>query len=58
MTITHPAFREVTAALWAQDVIPDHRNPNGIRLGLSPLSTTFAEVRLAVEAIRAELAWR
>ncbi|WIB63197.1 aminotransferase class V-fold PLP-dependent enzyme [Curtobacterium sp. MCBD17_040] len=58
VTITHPAFREVTAALWAQDVIPDHRNPNGIRLGLSPLSTTFAEVRLAVEAIRAELAWR
>ena len=40
------------AVLWEQDVIPDFRNPDGIRLGLSPLSTTFTEVRVGVEAIR------
>jgi len=36
-------------------VIPDFRRPNGIRLGLSPLSTSFDEVRVGVAAI-AELA--
>ncbi len=55
ITIDHPSFREVTAALWAKGVIPDFRNPDGIRLGLSPLSTGFAEVWLGVEAIRQEL---
>jgi kynureninase len=51
VTISHPSFKAVTAQLWQNDVIPDFRNPDGIRLGLSPLSTTFAEVRAAVEAI-------
>jgi len=51
VTISHPSFKAVTARLWQDDVIPDFRNPDGIRLGLSPLSTTFAEVRAAVEAI-------
>ena len=30
--------------LWERGVIPDFRRPDGIRLGLSPLSTSFAEV--------------
>ena len=55
VTITHPQFRAVTETLWSQDVIPDFRNPDGIRLGLSPLSTSFAELRVGVEAIRAAL---
>ena len=55
VTIDHPAFREVTAQLWEQGIIPDFRNPNGIRLGLSPLSTSFAELWLGVDAIRAAL---
>jgi len=55
VTITHPHFRAVTETLWSQDVIPDFRNPDGIRLGLSPLSTSFAELRVGVEAIRAAL---
>jgi kynureninase len=25
-------------------VIPDYRDPHGLRIGLSPLSTSFAEV--------------
>ncbi|WP_330257022.1 aminotransferase class V-fold PLP-dependent enzyme [Nocardia sp. NBC_00565] len=56
VTIDHPRFREITARLWQRGVIPDFRPPQGIRLGLSPLSTTFGEVFAGVSAIRDELA--
>jgi kynureninase len=56
VTIRHPSFKAVTETLWAHDVVPDFRNPDGLRLGLSPLSTTFEEVRLGVETIREALA--
>ena len=49
-------MREVTAALWQRDVIPDYREPDGLRIGLSPLSTSFAEVERGIAAIRNELA--
>lgn len=55
ITVDHPAFREVTAALWEKEVIPDFRAPQGIRIGLSPLSTDFAEVHRGMDAIRALL---
>lgn len=55
VTICHPDFRAVTARLWAEDVLPDFRNPDGIRLGLSPLSTGYAEVLDAIAAIRMHL---
>jgi kynureninase len=55
ITVDHPAFAAVTAALWEQGVIPDFRPPDGIRIGLSPLSTSFAEVERGVEAIAREL---
>ncbi len=55
VTLNHPAMREVTAVLWEQDVIPDYRDPGGLRLGLSPLSTSFAEVERGVESVRAAL---
>ncbi|MFS3128055.1 kynureninase [Nocardioides sp. Bht2] len=42
--LRHSRMREVTAALWERDVIPDFREPDGLRIGLSPLSTSFAEV--------------
>ena len=48
ITVDHPAFRDVTAELWEQDVIPDFRAPQGIRIGLSPLSTCFDEVRRGI----------
>lgn len=51
VTLSHARMREVTAALWERDVIPDFRNPDGLRIGLSPLSTSFAEVERGVEAI-------
>ena len=45
VTLNHPLMREATAVLWERDVIPDYRDPHGLRIGLSPLSTSFAEVR-------------
>ena len=51
VTFDHPAFEALMPGLWKRGVIPDFRRPNGIRLGLSPLSTSFAEVALGVEAI-------
>ncbi len=45
-------MREVTAALWERDVIPDYRDPHGLRLGLSPLSTSYDEVEHGLLAVR------
>lgn len=53
VTLSHPAMREVTARLWAQDVIPDYRDPGGLRIGLSPLSTSFAETLAGLRAVEA-----
>jgi kynureninase len=52
ITVDHPSFREVTAGLWDKDVIPDFRAPAGIRIGLSPLSTGFAELHRGMAAVR------
>ncbi|MEJ1923458.1 aminotransferase class V-fold PLP-dependent enzyme [Microbacterium sp. KHB019] len=52
VTIGHPDFAEVTKTLWADGVIPDFRFPDGIRLGLSPLSTSHEEVLSGVLAVR------
>ena len=56
VTLAHPRMREVTATLWAQDVIPDYRDPGGLRIGLSPLTTSFAETVLGMEAVATTLA--
>ncbi len=53
VTLSHPAMRAVTARLWAQDVIPDYRDPGGLRIGLSPLSTSFAETLAGLRAVEA-----
>ncbi|WKV16549.1 aminotransferase class V-fold PLP-dependent enzyme [Janibacter limosus] len=55
VTPAHPRFREVYRELWAQHVVPDFREPDGIRLGLSPLSTSYAEVAEALVRIEALL---
>ena len=55
VTVRHPDMEAVTARLWERDVIPDYRDPGGLRLGLSPLSTSYAEVAAGVEAVRDEL---
>jgi kynureninase len=55
VTVSHPTFESVVDRLWERGVIPDFRFPDGIRIGLSPLSTTFAEVEAGVLAIAEEL---
>ncbi len=52
VTLNHPLMREVTSALWERDVIPDYRDPGGLRIGLSPLSTSFEEVDRGLELVR------
>jgi len=51
VTLDHPSFEAMMPLLWQRGVIPDFRRPTGIRLGLSPLSTSFAEVELGVRTI-------
>jgi kynureninase len=40
LTLDHPGFRTLLPGLWEAGVIPDFRAPQGLRLGLSPLSTS------------------
>jgi len=56
VTLAHPDMSRVTAALWERDVIPDYRDPGGLRIGLSPLSTSFDEVDRGMAAVREQLA--
>jgi kynureninase len=51
VTLSHPSMRAVTARLWEQDVIPDYRDPGGLRIGLSPLSTSFGETLAGLRAV-------
>jgi kynureninase len=53
VTLRHPAARAIVAALWDRGVVPDFRAPDGIRIGLAPLSTSFAEVAVGMGALRA-----
>jgi kynureninase len=52
VTLEHPEFGVATARLWQLGVIPDFRPPNGLRVGLSPLSTSFAEVYRGLTTVR------
>jgi kynureninase len=51
VTLEHPEFGVATARLWELGVIPDFRPPNGLRIGLSPLSTSFSEVYRGLTAV-------
>lgn len=55
ITIDHPSFRTLLPELWNDGVIPDFRNPSGLRLGLSPLSTSFEETLVGIRAIADKL---
>ena len=58
VTLNHERMKDVTAALWRRDVLPDYRDPHGLRIGLSPLSTSFAEVEAGMASVREELTRR
>ncbi|WP_098958683.1 kynureninase [Pseudonocardia sp. N23] len=48
VTVTHPDAAALSERLIAAGVIIDHRPPDGIRIGLSPLTTSFAELHRAM----------
>ncbi|MEP7017824.1 MAG: kynureninase [Actinomycetota bacterium] len=52
VTIVRPDFRELMPVLWERGVIPDFRAPDGIRIGMAPLSTSFLELYDAMRVIR------
>ena len=56
VSVIHPEARRLTTDLLSRGVIPDFRAPNSIRLGLSPLTTSFEDVHRGIEAIRHLLA--
>jgi kynureninase len=56
VTLHHPRMREVVESLWTRDVIPDYRDPGGLRIGLSPLSTSYDELERGIDQVRAVLA--
>ena len=56
VAIRHPDARELTRRLVERGVVPDFREPDVIRFGLSPLTTSFADVRRATDVLRELLA--
>ncbi|MGH8964566.1 MAG: kynureninase, partial [Actinomycetes bacterium] len=56
VTIRRADFREVLPQLWERGVVPDFREPDGLRLGLAPLSTGYAELHDGLTVLRDVLA--
>jgi kynureninase len=44
VSVVHPDARELAVRLVERNVIPDFREPNIVRLGMSPLTTRFVDV--------------
>jgi kynureninase len=53
VAVRHGEARRLTAALIDAGVMPDFRAPDSIRIGLSPLTTSFEDVHLGLAALRA-----
>jgi kynureninase len=56
VAIRHSDARRLTKGLIARGVVPDFREPDSIRFGLSPLTTSFADVARGVAALETLLA--
>ena len=56
VTVRHPEARSLTDRLIKQGVIPDLRNPDLIRLGLSPLTTSYVEAWDGLDMLRGIIA--
>jgi kynureninase len=52
ISIRHPDARRLTRALIERKVLPDFRAPDSIRIGLSPLSTSFEDVHRGLSVLR------
>jgi kynureninase len=51
VALRHSDARRLTAELIAAGVVPDYREPDSIRFGLSPLTTSFADVARGVATL-------
>ena len=51
VSIRHPRARELTAQLIARGVITDFREPDSIRFGMPPLTTSFSDVARGILAL-------
>jgi kynureninase len=51
VTIRHERFREILDPLWEAGVLVDYREPDCLRIGLSPLTTSFAEVHRGLRVL-------
>src|SRR4051812_4174999 len=58
VTVRHPGARAALDRLWERGVLPDYRDPDCLRLGMSPLSTSFTEVAEGLAVIAEELGTR
>lgn len=56
--LDHPDFKRVVAQAWERGVVPDFRPPQGLRVGLSPLSTSFTETLTGLWLVRTLLPTR
>ena len=52
VSIRHPDARRLTRGLIDRGVIPDFRAPDSIRIGLSPLTTSFEDVHRGLGTLR------
>jgi kynureninase len=52
VALTHPRARALTHELIAHDVIVDYREPDVIRLGLSLLTTRFADIERGLQTLQ------
>jgi kynureninase len=52
VTLRHPDARALVAALTDRGVVPDFRNPDGVRIGLAPLTTRFTDVHDGLLGLR------
>jgi kynureninase len=56
VTVRHERFRDLVDPLWEAGVLVDFREPDCLRIGLSPLTTTFAEVHRGLAVLAGRLA--
>jgi kynureninase len=52
VAIRHPDAKRLVADLIARNVVPDFREPDSVRIGLSPLTTSFEDVHRGLAALR------
>ena len=52
VTLRHPDALALTQALTDRGLIPDFRHPDGVRVGLAPLTTRFVDVHDGIASLR------